>query len=151
MTERREDKWYESDDPERFARGASWFAGKWIVVAVVFAIGLVGLIGYAAVAWNRGPGMQIEKSKRQVERQVNENSQQYVETQARAMRDQISQYNANAVELAKLQQDPTANADVIKQLQAAQNGIVVFVKSTAGTISADALPDDIRAFLDAHS
>lgn len=34
--------WYESDNPSRVARGASWRAGVWLIAAIVF-FGLIGI------------------------------------------------------------------------------------------------------------
>ena len=121
-----------------------------IIGGIVLAVVLVFALGYVTVAYLRGPGKEIQKQEKQNEREVNQTSQQYVETQVRAMRDQINQYNTNAVELAKASQDPVGNADTIKALNTAQQGIVTFVRTQSKTIATDAVPADIRQFLSDH-
>ena len=71
-----------------------------VLVGLIAFVALIVGIGYGIAAYNRGPGKEIRKSEVQVEREVNQCSQQYTETQVRSMRDQIVQYNTNAVELA---------------------------------------------------
>ena len=46
------DKWYDSEDPERFARGAGWFGLKWTTVIVIAVLVLSALIGAGAFVFN---------------------------------------------------------------------------------------------------
>lgn len=39
------DKWYDSEDPERFARGAGWFGLKWSTVIIVVVLVFSTVIG----------------------------------------------------------------------------------------------------------
>jgi competence protein ComGC len=119
-----------------------------LVVAVVLAAIVLSVGG--VILYQRTAQPEIIKNDRQNERVGNENSQQYVETQVRAMRDQLTQYDTNAVNLAVLQKDPSGNAEVIEQLNTAQNGIVTFVRQQALTIPASAVPSDIQEFIRAH-
>lgn len=46
------EKWYDSDDPERFARGAGWFGLRWTVIISVF-VGLLVVAGsVVALKWD---------------------------------------------------------------------------------------------------
>lgn len=36
------EKWYDSDDPNRVARGAAWFSLRWVVTAIL-VIGVIGI------------------------------------------------------------------------------------------------------------
>ena len=46
------DKWYDSEDPERFARGAGWFGLKWSTIIVVAVLIIGAVISAGAFALN---------------------------------------------------------------------------------------------------
>ncbi len=118
----------------------------WIVVGLAAFIGF----GYYIALWEGGPGLLIGRIGARNERIVNTTSQQYQATTERSIRDQIIQYNTNAVQLATLQQDPIGNKDLISALTIAQSGIVRFVHEQSKNIPREDLPQDIRDFLDTH-
>jgi hypothetical protein len=112
-------------------------------VAALFAV------GYLIFFLTMGPGQAIRKLDAQIDRAVNQESQQYVETRVRAMRDQITKYNENAVEMARLERDPD-NAKVAETMQTQQAGILAMIRAQARELSEESLPADVRAFLSAH-
>lgn len=113
-------------------------AGWWLFAVIL--LGATSII--IALIWS---GVAPWAADRQ--REINQNTQQYAETQVRAMRDQITQYNENEVELAELNKDPVKNETVIKALKTQQAGIVVFVRTQSKTLNPNAVPSDIRSFL----
>ena len=117
-----------------------------VVGGVVLGIATLFGLGYLTWALIYGPGRAIRTLDVQIDREVTQNSQQYVESQVRAMRDQIVKYQENSVEIAKLERD-SKNAQVVSTIKTQQQGILRFVKNQAKTIPADALPEDIRSFL----
>ena len=113
----------------------------WVVAGVLT---LLTVLAFGATYYGVAPWAANK------EREINQNTQQYQETQVRGMRDQISKYESNDVELAVLKQDSTKNADVITSLERQQTGIVTFVRKQSNTLRPDAVPDDIRQFLSSH-
>ena len=53
----KDEKWYDSDDPEKVVRGAAWFGGKWIALIVVICI-VAGIAGWAINTALSGPAGQ---------------------------------------------------------------------------------------------
>jgi len=68
------EKWYDSEDPERFARGAGWFGLKWstvIVVAVLVFSTIIGVGTWAlrvATSDAKGRGDQIVRNNSELNR-----------------------------------------------------------------------------------
>jgi predicted PurR-regulated permease PerM len=120
---------------------------KSTVISILLVIVAIFGCGYLVVAYLNGPGREIQKTERKIERQTNQESQQYTETQLRAIRDQINQYNANSVSLSVLQKDPTGNATVIQTITVQQQGIITFVKTTVKTLPQDSVPADVAMFV----
>ena len=125
------------------------YSAKQIIGWSLLGVLVVALVGYLLVAFILGPGKEIQKAGMAVERQVNQTSQQYVSTQVRSMRDQIAKYDTNEIEILKLAKDES-NADVVAAMQTQQKGIVRFVRTACKDIAADAIPADVRDFLDSH-
>lgn len=57
----KQDKWYDSDDPEQFARGAGWFGLRWGTIFVVAFLILSSVIG--AAIWAIGVGSSDIKGR----------------------------------------------------------------------------------------
>lgn len=114
------DKWHDSDDPERFARGAGWFGLKWGTIFVIAILALSAAIG--AVAW--AAGVFTSDIKGRGDTIVRKNSannrisaQAFFEDTYATVKAQDRKIDIAQQALADFQQTPRPSEDVVKAQQ----------------------------------